>query len=812
MSKRSNKNEVARRIEIRRQVHHARLRYIAILGLIVAVVSSAIGIYRHNRSNAVVRMAKGYADPATCATCHAKIAQEYGKTGMGRSFRSVKSHADDADFSTANSVRHEASGKTYRMIADGTRLWMRREVVDPGEMASAAYAQSIDYVIGSGNHAHTYLHRTPDNRLIELPVSWYSELGGYWAMSPGYDRASQMDFRRPIGKDCMFCHNGYPTTDPVASNTTDGAVFQAVLPEGIDCQRCHGPGAAHVQAAKSWRAKPEEVAASILNPADLSRERQLDVCRQCHLETTSLALPNAIRRYDRGAYSFRPGERLTDFQLYFDHKAGTGFEDRLEVAHQAYRLEKSKCFLKSQMTCTTCHDPHMARRGEDATRHYIQACEGCHQSEHPRLANQPIVNATSNCMDCHMWKRRTDDVVHVVMTDHYIQRFKPNRDLAGPIQEAIPEYHDQVEPYYPRLLADMPQGVLYNAVAQVAAGTNAEAGIPVLRSVLEQTKPKQAGFYFALASAYARLQKYAESIPWFEEALKQSDASSIDKRELAIALMHAGERERAVAMAQQAVAEQPTDLVARMNLANIYLQVGRVQDAHDSVDKVLAVDADLADANNILGLVLVREQKSQKSQEAQAAFRKALVTNPDLTEARVNLATSLAEQGDVEQAKRQMEAVAKENPLSSDIRRKYAMVLAGGKYYDEAINQIKLAFKLQPNSGYLVDIGDLLVAGGHVQEAVTYYRQAGRIDPGQVRAHLGLASILMAQNKTAAAETEYQLAAAASPRNGEAQLALAEIAMRRGDGVEVSRRLQLAAQSDDPAAREVANRSLRGNP
>jgi len=104
------------------------------------------------------------------------------------------------------------------------------------------------------------------------------------------------------------------------------------------------------------------------------------------------------------------------------------------------------------------------------------------------------------------------------------------------------------------------------------------------------------------------------------------------------------------------------------------------------------------------------------------------------------------------------------------------------------------------------------VAGGHVQEAVTSYRQAERLDPGQVRAHLGLASILMAQSKIAAAETEYRLAAAASPRNGEAQLALAEIAMRRGDGVEVRRRLQLATQSDDPAAREVANRSLRDNP
>ena len=34
-----------------------------------------------------------------------------------------------------------------------------------------------------------------------------------------------------------------------------------------------------------------------------------------------------------------------------------------------------------------------------------------------------------NCLDCHMPKRRTDDAVHVIMTDHYIQRCRPARDL-----------------------------------------------------------------------------------------------------------------------------------------------------------------------------------------------------------------------------------------------------------------------------------------------------------------------------------------------------------------------------------------------
>ncbi len=45
----------------------------------------------------------------------------------------------------------------------------------------------VDYILGSENHARTYLHRTSANTLIELPLGWYAEKGCYWAMNPGYD-------------------------------------------------------------------------------------------------------------------------------------------------------------------------------------------------------------------------------------------------------------------------------------------------------------------------------------------------------------------------------------------------------------------------------------------------------------------------------------------------------------------------------------------------------------------------------------------------------------------------------------------------
>ena len=66
-----------------------------------------------------------------------------------------------------------------------------------------------------------------------------------------------------------------------------------------------------------------------------------------------------------------------------------------------------------------------------------------------------------------MPKRRTDDVVHVVMTDHYIQRRKPSRDLLAPLAEKHDEYKGEVPLLHPTTMSSRADSELYTAVAQV---------------------------------------------------------------------------------------------------------------------------------------------------------------------------------------------------------------------------------------------------------------------------------------------------------------------------------------------------------
>ena len=44
---------------------------------------------------------------------------------------------------------------------------------------------------------------------IELPLGWYSEKGGYWGMSPGFD-SRHPQTRRFVSYECVFCHTAIP--------------------------------------------------------------------------------------------------------------------------------------------------------------------------------------------------------------------------------------------------------------------------------------------------------------------------------------------------------------------------------------------------------------------------------------------------------------------------------------------------------------------------------------------------------------------------------------------------------------------------
>ena len=685
--------------------------------------------------------ANEYVSAATCAGCHAGIAREYAKTGMARAFQAAGAES----VPNPRPYLHRASGTWYQIVAkDGG--WYQRwwQIGFKGQEESAGEAK-IDFVMGSGNHVRTYLHRTARGTLTELPLAWYAEKGGTWALNPGFDR-SDPPVGRKIGYDCMFCHNAYPSIPAGHEEAGAEPVFPAELPGGIDCQRCHGPGGNHIRAAGKSGGTAAEIRNAIVNPSRLTKELAMDVCAQCHLETTVRLLPNSIRRYDRGPFSYRPGEPLSAFQLSFDHAPGSGKEEKFEIVNSVYRLRQSKCFVESKgaLGCTTCHNPHDIRHGAAGAAGYNQACVKCHEAGKMAVGGH---GAGADCVGCHMPKRRAEDVVHAVMTDHRIQRRGPANAMAEIAERHGPqwEYRGEVVPYGDK-------DDLYTAVAQVVHQSNLTAGIPRLQMEIGKRKPERHEFYMEWGDALQRAGRSEESVAAYREALAKRPGSAMLWGRLAMPLRALGKSQEPLEAMRKSLEADPGQPEAWYNLGLLQSDLGDKPGAMDSFRRSIALDPEFAESRTSLGAVLA---ETGQAREAEAELREALRIRPALPAAHAHLAYMLANRGDLEEAVWHF-ARAGESAVNEF---SYGITLARMNRLGEARTHLEKSLTADAKQPVAHEVlGRLLEAAGRVPEAVTHYKEAIRLRPDFGRAHLNLGAVLGRRGDRAGAVAEFRLA------------------------------------------------------
>jgi tetratricopeptide (TPR) repeat protein len=503
-----------------------------------------------------------YVGNEACKPCHLSIYNSYLRTAMANASGNAIDALTPAEFT------HKPSGVHYRIYSDRGCAWLSFE--RPGD-SEVRGKRELLYFIGSGRRGRTYLFET-DGFLFESPVNWYANKQ-VWDMAPAYQSASEIPLNLPAYTSCLHCH--VSGMQPPAKGTANRYPHPPFTQNGVSCERCHGPGAAHVSGG------------AIVNPARLTAARRDDVCMQCHLEGKV-----AIERAGHHVYEYRPGDVLSDYIRYF---VLAGSQASLGAVSQVESLAQSQCKKKSgdAMSCTSCHDPHYSPAPEERIAYYRGKCLACHgETLAPKHhADQP------DCTACHMPASLSSDVAHTQVSDHRIPR-------------------------RPQIKAELLNDPAETSPARLLAYPAAEKGDPDPRDVaLAWTSLVQTGTVGAEPDALSGLLK----------AVQQSPDDGTVLSSLAYLEQKRGGTARARELYQKALVSDPTLIDAQTNLGVIEAQAGDLDDAL----KLWLAAFQNAPYRNTIGLNIARAYCGEgKISDARTYTQRVLEFNPDLASAR----------------------------------------------------------------------------------------------------------------------------------------------------------------------------------
>jgi predicted CXXCH cytochrome family protein len=376
----------------------------------------------------------GFVGAQACARCHQQIHDTWQAGRHSKMLQRASAASVKGDFS-AGSVT--LRGDRFRLRATNGDYFIT------SSLTGAEQEYRVEYTLGSRRIQH-YLTTIDKGRIIVLPPTWDVQRQ-VWMHNMDIVRPDE-NHQKPVqqwNKDCVGCHvsqqeNNYrPESAEYATRWVDN---------GTSCERCHGPGRAHVQAYEKPGPRPPGMTPLIVRPTRLDPKTSSMICAQCH------SLRNAINP------DFAAGRNYYDYfmpRLEYDPTSGNdppywadGRPRRF--SNDAIGLWQSQCFLRGQATCTSCHnDPHepdIDKNPQLAARNNT-LCTGCHQeiggrlSAHTRHAES---SSGSSCIECHMPK--TVVSIKATMRDHTIGVPAPENTVAFGIPNACTECHADKKP------------------------------------------------------------------------------------------------------------------------------------------------------------------------------------------------------------------------------------------------------------------------------------------------------------------------------------------------------------------------------
>jgi tetratricopeptide (TPR) repeat protein len=375
---------------------------------------------------------------AVCGSCHQDVHAEWKGGRHSKMIQPATAASVRGDFSEA---RVTLRGQPFELRVDHGAYF-----ITESNITGKPREHRVEYTLGSRRIQH-YLTTIENGRIIVLTPSW-DVTRRTWFDNMEIVRPDEDD-RTPVqqwNKNCVGCHvseqdNRYDPDTHVYSTKW--------LDFGTTCERCHGPGSAHVEkyrgtshlAPRAPHLSDAPGDRLIVRATRLDPARSTMICAQCH------SLRDVIGPgYTAGADYFDHFQPVLEYGPRKESDPAYWADGRpRRFSNDAIGLWQSECFLKGGATCTSCHrdlhQPDVDRNPQLGAKSDL-LCINCHKEIGAAAAahsRHKTGTAGSSCVECHMPREVLS--IKAKIRDHSMSVPAPENTVRFGIPNACTDCH-----------------------------------------------------------------------------------------------------------------------------------------------------------------------------------------------------------------------------------------------------------------------------------------------------------------------------------------------------------------------------------
>jgi len=218
-----------------------------------------------------------------------------------------------------------------------------------------------------------------------------------------------------------------------------------------------------------------------------------------------------------------------------------------------------------------------------------------------------------------------------------------------------------------------------------------------------QLNPKEASAYINLGSLYGERGDFPKAIEITDRGLFLDQSITKGYRNLGRFYEQIKDFSKSEMFYKEVIRRQPSDVVARVQLATVLLQLNKMTESIEVSEEILKLDSSVAQSYNNLGVAYGRLGQDEK---AAKYFHQSLKLDPTLLSVYVNLARAALKRNDYKESVNYLKTY-----LKTDKNNPQVYVLLGFTYiqsgdYPKAAIQVKQLKKMnQPElAGYLIGL------------------------------------------------------------------------------------------------------------